>query len=167
MANILNQDNSTGLLQLVSFVIGSEEFGVDILKVQEIIRVIGITKVPNTLSYIEGVINLRGRVIPIVNLRTRVGLEKKDFDKDTRIIVVELEDKTIGFMVDSVKEVIRINQNITEPPPEIVTGINTTYITSVAKLDDRLLILIDLERIISEKEKAELSNEVELEAMAA
>lgn len=147
---------SSELLQLVSFKIGNEEFGVDILKVQEINRMMQITKVPNAPDFVDGVINLRGRIIPIIDLRIRLGMEKKEHDKSTRIVVVELEGKTVGFIVDEVSEVLRIPMSITEPPPPMVAGINADYITAVGKLEDRLLILLDMEKILSEKEKEEL-----------
>lgn len=149
---------STDLLQLVSFKIGNEEFGVDILKVQEINKMVAVTKVPNSPSFVEGVINLRGKVIPIVDLRTRLGLEKVEQTKDTRIIVVDVDSRIIGFIVDSVSEVLRIPVNITEAPPEIATGVNSEFIKSVGKLDDRLLILIDLDKILSNTEKNEIGN---------
>lgn len=148
------------LIQLVSFKIGSEEFGVDILKVQEINKLVQITKVPNAPYYVEGVINLRGRIIPIVDLRTRLGLPKKEFDKNTRIVVIDLHGKTIGFIVDAVNEVLRISSDIIEPPPTISKGINSDYITSVAKLEDRLLILLDLEKLLSEEEQEGIAEAV-------
>jgi purine-binding chemotaxis protein CheW len=150
------KDDSNELLQLVSFKIGSEEFGVDILNVQEINKMTQITKVPNSPVFVEGVINLRGRVIPVIDFRTRLNMEKKEHDKDTRIIVVEIEKRTIGFIVDSVNEVLRIPMNITEAPPSIVTGINSDFIKSVGKLEDRLLILIDLNKILLKEESTQL-----------
>jgi purine-binding chemotaxis protein CheW len=144
------------ILQLVSFKIGNEEFGVDILKVQEIIKMIQITKVPNSPSFVEGVINLRGRVIPVIDLRTKLGMNKIEIDKNSRIVVVEIDGKTIGFIVDAVSEVLRIPRNITEPPPPMVAGIDAEYITAIGKLDDRLLILLDLEKILSLDEKSVL-----------
>lgn len=147
---------SSEILQLVSFKIGNEEFGVDILNVQEINKMTQITKVPNAPDFVEGVINLRGRIIPVIDLRTRLELDKKEHDKDTRIIVVEISNKTVGFIVDAVKEVLRVPVNITEAPPEIVTGIDSEFIKSVGKLDDRLLILMDLNKIITNVEKQEL-----------
>jgi purine-binding chemotaxis protein CheW len=144
------------LLQLVSFKIGDAEFGVDILRVQEINKMMELTIVPNTPSFIEGVVNLRGRIIPVLNLRTKLGLEIKEYDSETRIIVVELDDKTIGFIVDEVKEVLRIPKSITEQPPEIVAGVDSEYITAIGKLEDRLLILLDLTKILSNQENAEL-----------
>jgi len=148
---------SSELLQLVSFKIGAEEFGIDILKVNEIIRMMSITKVPNAPSFVDGVVNLRGRVIPVINLRAKLILPRKEYDRNSRIIVVELNTKTIGFIVDEVSEVLRIPVNITEKPPEMVSGINAAYITAIGKLEDRLLILLDLERILGEDEGAELN----------
>lgn len=155
---IQNKGESSELLQLVSFKIGSEEFGVDILRVQEINKMVQITKVPNSPVFVEGVINLRGKVIPIVDFRTRLGLAKIEHTKDTRIVVVDVEGKTIGFIVDSVSEVLRIPASITEAPPEIVSGVDSEFIKSVGKLEDRLLILIDLNKILSTSEKSELSS---------
>jgi purine-binding chemotaxis protein CheW len=148
MEVINNKTEISDLLQLVSFKIGAEEFGVDILKVQEINKMTSITKVPNAPDFVEGVINLRGRVIPIIDLRTRLGLEKIEHTKDTRIIVVELDGKTVGFIVDAVNEVLRIPAGITEKPPELVAGIESDYITAVGKLEDRLLILLDLDKVL-------------------
>jgi purine-binding chemotaxis protein CheW len=144
------------LLQLVSFTLGEEEFGVDILKVQEINRMVAITRVPNTAEYVEGVINLRGKVIPIIDMRKRFGIKPKEDDKNTRIVVIELSGKVVGFVVDSVSEVLRIPRSITEPPPPIIAGIEADYITAVGKLEDRLLILLDLEKVFSEENYKEL-----------
>ena len=156
-----NEENTTivteELLQLVSFKIGDAEFGVDILRVQEINKMMDLTSVPNTPSFVEGVVNLRGRIIPVLNLRSRLGLEVKEYDSETRIIVVDLYDKTLGFIVDEVKEVLRIPKSITEQPPEIVSGVDSDYITAIGKLEDRLLILLDLTKILSNAEHKELT----------
>lgn len=158
MSELKEIKNTTDeILQLVSFTLGEEEFGVEILKVQEINRMVPITKIPNTPDYVEGVINLRGKVIPIVDMRKRFGIQPKSDDKNTRIIVVELDNRVVGFIVDSVSEVLRIPQNITEPPPAIIAGIDADYIISVAKLEDRLLIMLDLEKIFSRNEKIAIS----------
>ncbi|GAB1430884.1 chemotaxis protein CheW [Ignavibacteria bacterium] len=148
---------TNSILQLVSFTIGNEEFGVDILKVQEINRMTAITRVPNAPEHVEGVINLRGKIIPIIDLRKRLGVDCNDHDKNTRIIVVELVGKVLGFIVDSVSEVRRIPVSITERPPAMIAGIRGDYITSIAKLEDRLLILLDLEKILSADEQEELA----------
>jgi len=137
------------LLQLVSFKIGEEEFGVDINIVQEINRMLQITKVPNTPDFIEGVVNLRGRIITVIDLRVKLGLIKFEHGKNTRIVVVELKEQTIGFIVDEVNEVLRIPKSITETPPELIGGVNNEFITAIGKLEDRLLILLDLEKIFS------------------
>jgi len=137
------------LLQLVSFHIEEEEFAVDILNIQGINRMMNITRVPNTPAFVEGIINLRGQVIPVVNLRKRLGFPPKEPDKATRIIVVEIGKRIIGFIVDSVNEVLRINSSITEPPPPMVAGVDSEYITAVGKLEDRLLILLDLQKVLS------------------
>ena len=159
MANIdENKKDQKELLQLVSFKIGDEEFGVDILSVQEINRMSQITKVPNTPEFIEGVINLRGRIIPVIDLRVKLGMVRKDHGKNTRIVVVELKGQTIGFIVDEVSEVLRIPKEITEAPPEMVGGVNSDYITSIGKLEDRLLILLDLEKILSTADFKQLEN---------
>ncbi|MGE5353083.1 MAG: chemotaxis protein CheW, partial [Acidobacteriota bacterium] len=150
-----NQTQSD-ILQLVSFTVGSEEFGIDILRVQEIIRMIEITQIPNSPDFIDGVINLRGKVIPVINLRKKLGWEKIEQDRNTRIVVVDLNGKTTGFIVDGVSEVLRIPGNITEAPPAITAGVNSDFITSIARLEDRLLILLDLEKTLLSSEKAAL-----------
>jgi len=145
------------LLQLVTFSIGEEEFGVDILKVQEIIRTMEITKIPRTQDFVEGVINLRGKVIPIIDLRQRFGLDSKSHDKDTRIIVIEINMMIVGFVVDAVSEVLRIPASTVEPPPPVVAGLESDYISGVGKLHDRLLILLDLDKLLSCEDLAALS----------
>ena len=152
-----HKKESTELLQLVSFMIGNEEFGVDILFVHEINRMLQITKVPNAPGFVDGVINLRGRVIPVIDLRAKLGLPRINHDKNTRIVVVEVIGKTVGFIVDAVKQVLRIPKDITEAPPELVSGVNSEYIMAVGKLEDRLITLIDLEKILSISEKQNLS----------
>lgn len=146
------------LLQLVTFSIGEEEFGVDILKVQEIIRTMEITKVPRAPVFVEGVINLRGKVIPILDLRKRFGLESRGHDKHTRIIVIEISNMIVGFVVDSVSEVLRIPADTVEPPPPVVSGLESEYISGVGKLEDRLLILLDLDRLLSGDEQSVLGS---------
>ena len=145
------------LLQLVTFHIGDEEFGVEILKVQEIIRMMGITRVPRAPDFVEGVINLRGKVIPIIDLRKRFGMPAQEHDKHTRIIVIEINSVIVGFVEDSVSEVLRIPANTVEPPPSIISGIESEYIRGVGKLADRLLILLDLDSLLSKGEQGMLS----------
>ena len=141
-------DTATDLLQLVTFKLGNEEFGLDILKVKEIIKPVAITKMPNSPYYVEGVINLRGEVIPVINLRKRLNLAENEQNSKTRIIVIETNKKTTGFIVDEVNEVLRIPENIMEATPELVSGVDSEYIIGVGKLDDRLLIHMDIEKIL-------------------
>lgn len=145
------------LLQLVTFSIGEEEFGVNILKVQEINRTMEITKVPRSPAFVEGVINLRGKVIPIIDLRRRFGLVPKPEDKDTRIIVIEINNVIVGFVVDAVSEVLRIPSSTVEPPPPVVAGVESDYISGVGQLNDRLLIMLDLDKLLSTEDLDMLS----------
>jgi len=153
--NGMNDQNFTraGVLQLVSFNLGDEEYGVDILRVQEINRMVHITRVPKAPEFVEGVINLRGKVIPIVDLRKRFGLTVKPHDKNTRIIVVDIDGQTVGLIVDGVSEVLRFSMDTIEPPPAMVTGVDAEYIWGVGKLEDRLLILLDLSKVLAKEEK--------------
>lgn len=145
-------------LQLVSFLLGNEEFGADILMIQEIIRMVPITRVPNAPHFVEGIINLRGKVIPIIDLRKRLNV-KSDLEpnRNTRIMVVRLDGKTTGFIVDAVSQVLRIPTSIIEPPPDVVAGVDSEYIAGVSKLENRLLIILDFNKILSSKETKELA----------
>jgi purine-binding chemotaxis protein CheW len=141
--------SSDEIVQLVTFKLGNEEFALDILKVQEINRVVEITKVPKAPDFVEGVINLRGRVIPIVDIRKKFHLKIKEATKETRIIVVNIINKTIGLIVDSVSEVLRINSSTIQPPPPLIAGLDSDYIKGVGKLDERLIILLDIDKIFT------------------
>lgn len=160
--NVSTTAQATGaqgeVLQLVSFTLGNEEFGIDILKVQEINRFVSVTRVPNAPTFIEGVINLRGKVIPIIDLRKRFGLTATDRGANTRIIVVEVSQKVVGFIVDSVREVLRIPKGVVDPPPPIVAGISADYIDGVGKMSGRLLVLLNLDKVLSVTELSSLSN---------
>ena len=156
----MDERKETEILQLVTFRLGNEEFSLDILRVQEIIRHMDLTRVPRTPEFVEGVINLRGRVIPVLDLRKRFGLPAGERTHETRIIVVDVDDKTVGFKVDAVSEVLRIPADTVEPPPQLVTSIESDYIKGVGKLDGRLLILLDVSKILSRSEKDALGNVV-------
>jgi purine-binding chemotaxis protein CheW len=139
------------LLQLVSFSVAAEEYGLDILRVQEIIRTQQLTRVPNLPEYVEGVINLRGKVIPVIALRRRLGLEAIPPDKNTRIVVVDVHGQTLGFIVDAVSEVLRISSETVESTPRI-GSVEREYISGVGKLDTRLLLMLDLEQLMNQAE---------------
>lgn len=140
------------VLQLVTFRLGNEEFAVDILKVQEVNRMADITAVPNAPGSLEGVINLRGKVIPVLNLRRRLGLAARDADAQSRIMVVDT-GTTVGLMVDSVQEVLRLPADTVEPPPLLSSGTGSGYVKGIGKLDDRLVILLDVERLLANGEE--------------
>ncbi|MGP1346422.1 MAG: chemotaxis protein CheW [Phycisphaerales bacterium] len=161
---MMNDDRSGGnddLLQLVSFVVGAEEFAVPILSVHEINRMMEITRVPQSPPFVEGVINLRGKIIPVVDLRKRFGMMGSEQTSEHRIVVVEVSKRVVGFTVDRVNEVLRIPASIVEPPPPMISSIDSEYVKAVGKLDDRLLILLDLQKLF---ERSALK---ELDAMAA
>ncbi len=150
------QSEATGSMQLVSFRLAQEEYGIEITQVQEIILMGEITRVPQTADYIKGLINLRSTVIPIVDLRSRFGLQEGEMNEDTRIMVVNVAGKTIGIIVDAVSEVLRITQEQIAPPPPTVAGLGQEYLTGLVKLDDRLLILLDINKILGEEEAAQV-----------
>ena len=134
--------------QLVSFHVGTEEFAIDILGVQEIIRMVELTPVPNAPHYVEGVINLRGKVIPILDLRARFGLPSGDRTKETRIIVVDISHTILGFIVDSVQEVLRLPEDLIEPPPTTGRGGSAEFHKGIGRVEGRILILLDMSQLI-------------------
>ena len=150
---------SDGELQLVVFNIGSEEFGVEIMKVQEIIRMTSITRIPQAPDYIRGIINLRGRIIVVINLNVVLGMASREQDENTRIIVASIGETVMGFVVDSVSEVIRLPEKNMEPAPAVIADkIGTDYVMGVGKLDNRLLILLNLDKILGAKELHSIQN---------
>ena len=153
------------LVQLVSFRLGQEVFGIDILKVQEINRLVEITQVPQAPQYCEGIINLRGKVIPVINLRKKFGMEIVEWNKLTRILVCDMDGKVVGMIVDSVEEVLKIPQSTIEPTPDIVSSINSEYIEGIAKQDKELLIFLNISRIAGEINEDNI-NTAELEAQS-
>lgn len=139
--------SDSDVIQLVTFTVNNEEFGIDILSVQEINRMTDITKVPNAPEYVEGAINLRGNTIPIIDLRKRLGFDATSTGDAARIVVVELKKLVLGFIVDSVSSVMRVPIDTIEPPPSVVSNMESHYMKGVGKLDDRLIILLDLEKM--------------------
>lgn len=131
-----------------------EEYGIEITKVQEIILLGQITRVPQTPDFIKGLINLRSTVIPVVDLRRRFGLAAEEPTDETRIMVVNVAGKTLGVIVDAVSEVLRVSQEQIVPPPPTVTGVGHEYLTGLVKLDNRLLILLNIDRILDQDETA-------------
>lgn len=143
------------ILQLVSFNLDQEDYGVEVLKVREIIRMPTITRVPNTPPYVDGVINLRGKVIPIISMRRKFGLVEADNSKQTRIMVMDVHGELMGFTVDAVSEVIRVSGSEIQPPPAVAVGsIDQECIAGVINQEERLLVLLDHEKLISQDERA-------------
>ena len=144
------------LVQMISFAVGAEEYGIDIQTVKEVIKIQEITQLPKAPSFVKGVINLRGDVIPIIDLREKFGLEQKEHTDLTRVIVVDVGTKSIGMVVDSVSHVIRIAQSEIEPPPPLIGGLSGEYIRGVGKMGEKLIILVNIDKILTADEKIEL-----------
>ncbi|MCF6465820.1 chemotaxis protein CheW [Clostridium sp. Cult2] len=143
--------------QYVVFNLEAEEFGIDIMNVKEIIPYQESVNVPNAPEFIEGIINYRGNVIPIINLKKRFKLYVSKATKDTRIIVINLKDKEIGFVVDEASQTLRLDDKQIDPAPDIISEVDRRFITGVGKIgEDRLLILLDLHKILTDKEKDQI-----------
>lgn len=143
--------------QVVVLELAGEAYGVEIDRVQEIIRMQPITRVPNGPACVEGVTNLRGRVIPVLDLRKRFALHATEPTRRSRIVVAELGHYTVGLVVDAVSEVLRVPSDAVEPPSALVTTADSAYLRGVAKLADRLVLLLDLSRILSDGEQTDLA----------
>lgn len=154
--------------QLVVFDLGSESYGVDIGSVREIIRMQEITQLPRMPEYVEGVINLRGKVTPVVDLRKRFRLDNSEYTKETRIVVVDVGNQDIGVIVDAVTEVLRIASDAVEPPSSVVTTAESDYLMGIVKLAERLIILLDLDRVLADQAySGSPGAETEVEPVAA
>ncbi len=144
------RNDASPVIQLVGFRLDNEDYAIAITRIQEIILMKPITRLPQVPDFIEGLINLRGSVIPIINLRKRFGLPAREVDDETRIIVVNVQDKTVGCVVDAVTQVMRINRDQIQPPPLSVLAVAHQYLSGLARLDDRLLIILDIDRLFDE-----------------
>ncbi|MEN2766427.1 chemotaxis protein CheW [Ornithinibacillus xuwenensis] len=144
--------------KVIVFQLKNEEFAVSVQQVVTIERVQTITRVPNTSNFVKGVINLRGVVTPIIDLRTRLGIEESEYNESTRIVIVYLDDMEVGLIVDAANDVIDIPSDVIEPAPEVIGAVNADYIEGVAKLDSRLLILLDLKKVLTNEELNELKS---------
>jgi purine-binding chemotaxis protein CheW len=143
-------------IKVIVFRLKDEEYGVEVNQVKSIERLEHITRVPRTPAFVKGVINLRGVVTPIVDLRRRFGLEETQYNETTRVIIVAVEEIEVGLIVDSANDVIDIPVTAIEPPPEVVGGIEAVYLRGVAKLDKRLLILLNLDKVLNTEELKQL-----------
>ena len=134
--------------QLVIFELGAENFGIDIALVEGIVKLQEITKIPQAPHYMEGITNHRGSVLPVIDLQKRFGMSSQEQTSETRIMVANVDGVKTGMIVSAVSEVLTIEENVIEPPPPMVSNINTEFITGVAKIDKRLVILLDLSKVL-------------------
>ena len=158
MSTTVETPGQSELLQLVTFRLGGEEYAVNVAQVQEIVRLTTITAVPRSASYVEGVVNLRGRIVPVIDLACRFGLPRRERSKTSRIVITEVGGRTVGMLVDAVSEVLRLASSAIDPTPEMLQeGISADFITGIGKLEGRLLIMLDLPRVLSAQDEAELT----------
>ena len=154
--NRVDLEDSTNL---VTFRLGSGEYAIDIMQAKEIIKMEKITLIPNAPDFVEGVINLRGNIIPIIDLKKRFNLEETEGDKNTGIIIVKIEDVDMGIIIDSISKVVSISNSDIQPPPPMLSpmlsGIGQKYIKGVGKLEDKLLVVLDLEKLFTTDEEEE------------
>lgn len=154
----------TNSMQLVSFKLGEETYGIEITKIREIILVGEITQVPETPHYIKGLINLRSSVIPVIDLRARFSLPDAELTEESRIMVLNVGSRTTGIVVDSVSEVLRISQDQISPAPPTVASLGNEYMTGLVRLEDELLILLDVDELFGEEEAAAVLQEATADA---
>lgn len=148
-------------LKVIVFALGQEEYGVEVESVKTIERLLPITRVPQTLKFIKGVINLRGVVVPVIDLKGRFGLPMTEYTEQTRIIIVQVADTEVGFIVDSANDVIDIPSDSIESPPEVIGGVKSRYLRGVAKFgSDRLLIMLNLSEVLKKSEINQLQDTV-------
>ncbi|ABI68193.1 chemotaxis protein CheW [Syntrophomonas wolfei] len=153
MDNTVNLQSEEGFthndgIQVVAFRLGKEEYAVDILHVQEIVRLLSITRVPRSAKHIEGVVNLRGNIVPIINLHKRFSIESAGEEEDKRIVVFQYDDLKAGIIVDEVSEVLALNNNAIEETDKVYSSMSSDFIKGIARVDDRLFLLLDLQKII-------------------
>jgi purine-binding chemotaxis protein CheW len=143
--------------QLVVFELANEFYGIDIAVVESIIKMQEITQLPQTAAYIKGVTNLRGTVLPVIDLRIRFGLETQKDTKQTRVIIVTMGEVKVGLMVDGVSEVLRISDESIEPLPPMVNSVNSDFLKGIVRLEDRLIILLEVEKVLQVEEQNSLA----------
>jgi len=151
---------ATGM-QLVVFRIGTEYFAVGIDAIREIVKLIEVVEVPDAPGFLEGMINLRGRIVPVIDMRKRLRLGESEKTKSTRILIAESHGSTVGLIVDSVHEVLRIQHEDVEPPPEMISAVGVEYINGVAKNDGRLIILLDLGKIMDPNDMKKITDSLD------
>lgn len=146
--------------QLISFRVGEEEYGLDLLRVKEVIRMRQITWLPKAPPCVKGIINLRGDVIPIIDLRERFGLRRRESNASTRVIVVEVEGQHVGMVVDAASQVVRVPRDQFDPPPPAIGDAARDFITEVGKMGDKLVIMIDVDKMLDSQELSEINESI-------
>lgn len=147
-------------IQHVIFRLDDEEYGLDIMNVYGIEKDQEVVKIPNTPEYIEGIINLRGEILPVYNLRKKFNLKDKQSSSESKIIVTQANNMQVGFVVDSVAEILHIEDEVIEKAPKIITGVDRKYIKSVAKLKDRMVIILDIDLVLNEEEQKTITEAI-------
>ena len=138
--------------EFLTFRLGGEEYGIDILRVQEIRGVDALTRIPNTPSFIKGVIDLRGTIVPIIDMRVKFDFERVEYDEFTVAIILNVSQRVVGIVVDSVSDVITLAGEQIKPPPEFAAAVGTNFITAIGRVDERTIILIDIELLMTSEE---------------
>ena len=151
---LMEGDNAAGKEQFLSFQLGAEEYGIDILRVQEIRAYEKATRMPNTPAYIKGVINLRGVIVPVIDLRMKFGLDSAEYNEMTVVVVLNLAHRTIGIVVDSVSDVLALAAGDIRPAPEFTARVDNAFVRGLATIDQRMLIIADIERLMTGAEMA-------------
>lgn len=143
-------------VQLVTFRVGGEEFGLDVFQVHEILRFQEPTPMPKAPAFVEGVLDVRGTLVPVVDLRKRFEVHDLRYDDDTRIVLVDFQGERLGLVVDEVSEVMRVPETAVSPPPQYVKGLAAEFIRGIVRLEGRMVVLMDLDRILSSQERMQL-----------
>lgn len=151
-----SQESTGEVSQLITFTVGGEEYGVEILRVREIIRSSEVAPLPQAPGFVKGVLNLRGEIIPVIDLREKFGLDPREDSPDTRIIVTDVAGKLVGMKVDAANQVVRVPSAQIDPAPAIVEGIADQYLRGVAHRENGLVVILEIERILSGQEKIDL-----------
>jgi purine-binding chemotaxis protein CheW len=158
MEAVRERTEAADVKQFIGFTVGEEHYGLELLRVKEVIRIRQITWLPKAPTFVKGIINLRGDLIPIVDLRDKFGLAARDYIATTRVIVVEVDAKIMGLVVDSASQVIRIPAADIDPPPPVLGGGAQEYISGVGKRDEELVVLLNVDSILSQEEKLQLGS---------
>ena len=158
MENTAKLNENNPILRWVTFKLEKEKYGINVMQVQEVLRVTEIAPVPGAPNYVLGIINLRGNVVTVIDTRTRFGLPTKEMDDSTRIVIIEAEEQVVGILVDSVAEVVDLRMNELDSAPNVGTDESAKFIQGVASLDGELLIIVDLNKLLSDDQWAEMSS---------